>query len=147
MKVYSINNSHQQSFGARFPKEEINTLISAALSDKKGAGIPKLYTLLDLLDKRAGRVAGFKTHTKTSRYVALGAHGPFHPSTTTYELYADNVKIKEGIISKLSTLYHAMTDFHPKTGEDISMPQPVFDTMWWKNVSKTIDDVLKFALK
>ena len=143
MKISSINNS-SPSFTAKLPKREVLELINIAKLDKTGEGIPKLYTLLDLLKKFAGKNASFTSETKTSRFIALTPRGPKHPSSTYHTLLIDNVEIKKGAINKMGLLYRAMTDYQSPSGQMLSMPKLVWDNMWWKNRSKTIEDLKKF---
>lgn len=148
MKILPINNNYKPSFNARLPKKEIMELVEISKKDKNGAGMQKLYTLLDLLDKFPGKIAGYKTKTVTSRYRATGPYGgSFLPNTTYNTLYIDNVEIKKKPKSKLNVLYSAMTDYKTEDGEYIHMPESIWDNMWWKNRDKTIKDVEKFILQ
>ena len=143
MKISSINNS-VSSFNAKLPKREVLELVNIAKLDKNNTGIPKLYTLLDLLKKFTGKKADFKTEIETSRYLACGQMGPFHPSSTYHTLLIDNVEIKRGTGTKMDVLYRAMTNHKTPDGPVISMPQSIWDNMWWKNKNKTIEDIKKF---
>lgn len=141
MRILPMNNV-APSHKARLPKIEVESFI------KSSDNVPKLYTLLDLLDKHAGKVAKFTTEKQTSRFLAMGHNGSFYPTSTYNTLYIDNVEIKRGINEeKLEILHSAMTDYQTKDGNTIPMPQSVFDKMWWENRDKTVEDVRKFILE
>ena len=109
--------------------------------------MPKLYTLLEMLDKFPGRIAGFKTKTVTSKYRAMSLYGgSYFPSTTYNTLHIDNVEIKKKPKSKWAVLYSAMTDYKTKDGQCIPMPESIWNNLWWKNRDKTIKDIEKFVL-
>ena len=147
MKILPIDSNCKPSFNAKFPKKEAMELVEFAKKDKDNAGIPKLYTLLDLLDKFPGKIARFKTKTVTSQYRATSIYeGSYFPSTTYNSLCVDNVEIKKKPISKYNVLYRAMTDYKTKDGEYIPMPESIWNSLWWKNRDKTVKDIEKFIL-
>ena len=146
MKILPISNN-EISYKAKLPKTEVKTLIQMAKLKESGDGIPKLYTLLDLLDKSSGKVAQFTTKTKISKFRAMGQNGAHYPSSTYNTLYIDNVEIKKGTGTKLDILQRAMTDYQTKDGKFIQMPQSVFDRIWWENRDKSIKDIEKFVLQ
>ena len=71
MKVMPINNNKTQ-FQAKLPKGDLNTLVSSALSHDKEAGIAKLYTLLEGLEKLPGEKAELKTMLRNSQSDIIG---------------------------------------------------------------------------
>jgi len=137
MKIMPINNTCQQNFGARLPKSEFNTIVDSALRNDKNAGIPKLYTLLEKLDKMPGEKAELKSWMRNNQseigYLSrdLG---------NTCQLRIDGKLAEEGS-NIFDVLYSATTSAKTKDGKKIPMPKTVFDLMWWENRDKTAKDI------
>ena len=136
MRIVPINNNQPQ-FSAKLPKSELNNLVDSALRNDKEAGIPKLYTLLDGLDKIQGEKAEIKNLIRNSQSQLIG----FYPQrNNSYQLRIDNELKAEGT-DTFDVLYSAVTSAKTKDGKRISMPKSVFDLMWWGNKDKTYNDV------
>ena len=139
MRVLPINNN-QQSFSAKLPKSELNTVIDSALNHDKSAGVPKLYTLLDKLDKMPGEKAELKAWLRNNQSDLIG----FVPrAESTCQLRIDGKLVEEGS-NTYNVLYSAVTSAKTKDGKKISMPNSVFDLMWWENRDKTAKDLEQF---
>ena len=65
MNLNSINNNYSTSFKARLPEAEVKCLIQEA--KQVPAGLPKLYTLLNFLDKIPTSYLNF-TKTQSNTY-------------------------------------------------------------------------------
>lgn len=141
MKISPINNNQPQ-FRAKLPKSELNSFVSSALTRDKNAGIPKLYTLLEQLDKTPGDKAEIKSLIKNNQSSVLG-FGLDCYGTNHCQLRIDGKLVGEGS-NIYDTLYSAMTSAKTKDGRKISMPQSVFDIMWWENRDKTVQDMEQF---
>ncbi len=141
MKIMPINNTTQPKFNARLPKRELNTLVDSALVHDKKAGIPKLYTLLEGLDKMSGEKAELKNIYRNSQSDVVGfASGSYDIGYC--QLRIDGKLVAEGSNS-YDILYSAVTSKQTNDGKKIAMPQTVFDLMWWENTDKTYSDVEK----
>lgn len=138
MRIMPINNN-QPSFEARLPKRELNTMVDAALSHDKEAGLPKLYTLLQQLDKMPGEKAELKSWIIRRIPSGIGFASSYE---NRYQLRVDNKLIEEGS-NAFDVLYSAVTSFKTKDGKKIHMPKAVFDPMWWKNRNKSAEDIEK----
>ena len=136
MKIIPINNSQPQ-FKAKLPKTELNTLVDSALCHDKVAGIPKLYTLLESLDKMSGEKAEIKSWIRNSQSQVIGL---ISDCGGQYQFRIDG-ELKEEGRNIFDTLYNAVTTAKTKDGKKIPMPKTVFDMMWWNNSDKTIADV------
>jgi hypothetical protein len=139
MKISPINNSQPQ-FKAKLPKKEINAVISSALTHDKQAGIQKLYTLLERLDKMPGDKAELTSLAVNSQSQLIGF---MSRHDNTCQLRIDNKLVDEGT-NTYDVLYSATTSAKTKDGKKIHMPQAVFDTMWWENADKTTQDLEQF---
>lgn len=138
MKVTPINNNQLQ-FRANLPKKELTTLVDSALCHDKTAGIPKLYTLLEQLDKMPGDKAKLTTIIKNSQSDVVGlAAGFFKPNSC--QLRIDDELVAEGQ-NIFDTLYSYVTSKQTKDGKKIQMPQTIFDALWWNNAEKNVSDV------
>ena len=141
MKILPINNTQPQ-FKANLPKKEINTIIDSALSHDKQAGIPKLYTLLERLDKMPGRNAEIKTLARNNQSSLMG-FGTDYFNANYWQLRVDDKLVSEGP-NAYDLLYSATTSTKPTDGRKIAMPQAVFDLLWWENREKTAQDIEQF---
>ena len=139
MQIMPINNN-QPRFGAKLPKQEMNKVIDSALFHDKQAGIPKLYTLLERLDKIPGEKAELKSLFVNNQSQLIG-YWSQHPSTC--QLRVDDTLISEGQ-NAFDVLYSGTTSVKTKDGKRIAMPQSVFDRLWWENVDKTAQDLEQF---
>lgn len=140
MKILPINNK-QTEFKARLSKKELNTVIDSALSHDKQAGIPKLYTLLERLDKMPGNNAELKSWNRNNPTEIIGFLSK--TSDSTCQLRIDNNLAAEGS-NVFDVLYSAITSSKTKDGKKIDMPKSVFDLMWWENREKTARDLEQF---
>ena len=130
-------NSYQPQFTAKLPQKELNNLVDSALNHDKQAGIPKLYTLLERLDKMPGDKAELTSLLANNQSQLIG----FIPRQySTFQLRIDNKLVDEGS-NIYDVLYSAVTSAKTKNGKKISMPKTVFDLMWWNNKEKDIKDV------
>ena len=68
MNIQSINNNYPTTFKARLPKAEVNNLIQEAKTIP--SGLPKLYTLLNFLDKIPTSYLNF-TKISTDKYFLI----------------------------------------------------------------------------
>jgi hypothetical protein len=139
MKILPVNNNNPK-FGAKLPKKEINTVIDSALNRDKQAGIPKLYTLLERLDKMPGNKAELTSLFVNSQSQLIG-YGARRDNTC--QLRIDDQLVGEGT-NIYDVLYSATTSAKTQDGKKISMPQSVFDLMWWENREKTSHDLEQF---
>ena len=151
MKVQPINTAQPQ-FKARLPKSQINQILAEYSEESVYHGIskqdiieiiPKLYTLLEMLDSRfPGKKAEITSEKYVSQYRAMGGY----PSGTINTLNIDGQKVKEDNCNKFWLLYQFLTEHKTPDERILSMPQSLFDQMWWANRNKTREDLSKFAL-
>lgn len=141
MKILPINNNHKTSFGAKFSTKECNNLIDSALCHDKQAGIQKLYTLLEKLDKMPGKNAELKTWARNNQSDVVG----FMSKSDGFgcQIRIDGKLAAEGR-DCYEALYSAVTSKRTKDGEKIAMPKSVFDLLWWGNAEKTTKDLMAF---
>lgn len=141
MKVLPIS-SNQQQFKARLPKSAFDTIVTSAWSKDKDAGMQKLYTLLQALDKIPGEKAEIKSVVVNNQSNLIGYR---LRDSHICQLKIDGKLIEEGS-NIFDVLYSAVTSSTTKDGKKIKMPGAVFDIMWWENRDKTRDDVMELLI-
>lgn len=145
MRVEPISSAQPQ-FRARLTKGQIQDVLRESTEAVKCQGIdsanivPKLYTLLELLDKHPGRKAEVSSKTHTSKYPAMGVY----PEWTISTLEVDGNEIEKDKNGLFNLLYKALTSHKTSDGRTITMPLSIFDGMWWANRDKTEKDLMKF---
>ena len=129
MNIQPLNNNYSASFKARLPKAEVKCLIQEA--KQVPAGLPKLYTMLDFLDK---------THTSYLNFIK-------HISDKSENYFLVNKNNTLGIgNNKFNALRHACVDNSYNFGEFSHMAQSAYEKQWQNNLDKTEKDILKFSL-
>lgn len=137
MNVQPINKTN--SFRARFPKSDLNQLIKRA--DSTVAGMPKLYTMIDFLDKLPGKRAQFLIKEDNTHLNKV------YTSIFDYTLRIDGRIVGYSAKDNWSALSNAcIDDTMPQFGKHIHMPRSVFENKWWNNLNKTEEDIMKFAI-
>ena len=126
MNVQSINNNYPTTFKARLPKAEVNNLIQEA--KQVPAGLPKLYTMLNFLEKIPTSYLGF-TKTKSNDYFLI-----------------DKNSILGIAKNKFDALERACVDNSIHHGPFSYMAESAYEKQWQNNLDKTEKDILKFSL-
>jgi len=139
MKILPIS-SNQPKFMAKLPKKELYSVMDSALCRDSQAGIQKLYTILECLDKMPGKNAELTSLIANSQSQLIGY---MSRRDNTCQLRIDNKLVSEGT-NIYDVLYSAATCAKTNDGKKIAMPSSVFDLMWWKNRAKTVQDLEQF---
>ena len=126
MNIQSINNNYSTSFKARLPEAEVKCLIQEA--KQVPAGLPKLYTLLNFLDKIPTSYLNF-TKTKSNNYFLV-----------------DKSSILGIAKNKFDALKYACVDNSTHYGPFSYMAESAYEKQWQNNLDKTEKDILKFSL-
>lgn len=126
MNVQSINNNYPTTFKARLPKAEVNNLIQEAKTIP--SGLPKLYTLLNFLDKIPTSYLNF-TKISTDKYFLINKNSILG--------IAEN---------RFNALRHACVDNSYNYRKFSHMSQSTYEKQWQNNLDKTEKDILKFSL-
>lgn len=135
MRVFAVNNNYNQpNFNAKFSKSDINHFLSD-IKDHDASLVPKLYTLLDFVDKLPGEKAKivkplayadwFKIHIDGKS--ATGDHEFINAFTALYTMV---VKHKDSIL---------------KESDIVRMPERIFEQEWWKNRFVTVANIKEFS--
>ena len=126
MRISPINNNNP-SFGVKLPKNDMNSLVTTALRNDSKDGIPKLYTLLNRLDKLPGKKAEIKEIWPISRVNSQSALiGYISKPSHICQFRVDGELIKEG-----SDAYQTLCE--------------AVDFLEWKeNAEKTPQDLEQF---
>ena len=140
MRILPMNTNYQQTFGAKLPKSQIGMVKEAAQNHDSKTGIPKMYTILQELDKMAGKNAELKKFPLGIRIYDNTGFKKIDPQIC--QIRIDGKLIQEGD-TVFETLYNAVTS-KKDNGKKISMPKEVFDKMWKKNSEKTAEDMEQF---
>lgn len=126
MNVQSINNNYPTTFKARLPKSEVKCLIQEA--KQVPAGLPKLYTMLNFLEKIPTSYLCF-TKANSEKYFLV-----------------DKNSILGIAENKFNTLRHACVDNSYNYRKFSHMSQSTYEKQWQNNLDKTEKDILKFSL-
>ena len=135
MHISPINTT-QPNFRARFSSTQIEKLTEKALKADPYNGVPKLYTLLEILDKYPGNIAEITSQKYVSPYFINGQY----PTSIWYSLKIDGKYIKDGSNCEYKLLEESLT------GVNQSISAVEFYNRYNANKSKTIADLKKYAL-
>ena len=132
MKVQPINNTQQPGFKAKFPKQDINTLISD-IEFHDASLKPKLYTLLEYMQELGGDKANIVTDQYKNYYQIQidGKLQNLNKFMNAYSsLYSTLVEHKDSIVTN---------------SKIVRMPESVFEQKWWANRHKKESDIKNFS--
>lgn len=140
------NNYNQPQFTARFPKSDLQKLVSETLEQANvQERIPRLYTSLEYLDsilpgKKLNVLNDFTTHQVPNSY------GPILSRYTA--IHNDEGKLFGVGNNALEAIENIFLKKKGKEITDISfnMPKSVYENLCWNNRNVKAEDIEKFAL-
>ena len=147
--------SYNTKFGARFPKADLQKVMSE-ISDmpklERKEKLARLYTSLKYIDSIAPDTKLRFTNNN------IGYYNPYDPDFYNYILNEKDVRVGYPLVKSIEKLFMKPkfveeNEFKPYGFQsnalgDICMPKSVYQNQWWKNINRniTVEDIEKFAL-
>ena len=150
--------SYNTKFGARFPKADLQKVmseISYMPKLERKEKLARLYTSLKYIDSIAPDTKLRLTNNN------IGYYNPYDPDYYNYILNEKDeklVRVGYPLVKSIEKLFMKPkfveeNEFKPYGFQsnalgDICMPKSVYQNQWWKNINRniTVEDIEKFAL-
>ena len=150
--------SYNTKFGARFPKADLQKVmseISYMPKLERKEKLARLYTSLKYIDSIAPDTKLRLTNNN------IGYYNPYDPDYYNYILNEKDeklVRVGYPLVKSIEKLFMKPKfveenelkpyGFQSNALGDICMPKSVYQNQWWKNINRniTVEDIEKFAL-